>query len=95
MASTFGWLATSSTTYQILYAAADTFFLFLPMFLGDHLGPEVRRQPAPWLAEGLLGGVWQVMVIFGVHAGHGPGGRQLGQGCGGEAMPRAWPPPHW
>lgn len=27
---------------------------------------------APWLAEGLLGGVWQVMVIFGVHWGLAP-----------------------
>lgn len=33
MASTFGWIASTSTTYQILYLGADAFFLFLPMIL--------------------------------------------------------------
>lgn len=33
MASTFGWIANTSTTYQILYLGADAFFLFLPMIL--------------------------------------------------------------
>jgi len=33
MATTFGWIAATSTTYQILFAIADGFFLLLPMFL--------------------------------------------------------------
>lgn len=56
MASTFGWVSTSSTTYMILFGAADAFFMFLPMLLAVTTARKFGTNPmtAIALAGGLL-----------------------------------------
>lgn len=40
-----GWLSTKSGTYLILYAAADSFFYFLPILLGFSAGKTFKVNP--------------------------------------------------
>ncbi|MDN5569950.1 MAG: beta-glucoside-specific PTS transporter subunit IIABC [Propionibacteriaceae bacterium] len=51
-----GWLATTSSTYQILYAAADALFMFLPMYLAVTAARKFGSNPytALTLAGALL-----------------------------------------
>lgn len=44
VATTFAWLDPASTTYTILNAAADAFFLFLPMFLAITAAKRFRAN---------------------------------------------------
>ncbi len=54
--SALHWLETTSTTYQILYAAADAFFMFLPMLLAVTSARKFGSNPytAVALAGALL-----------------------------------------
>lgn len=51
-----GWLETTSSTYQILYAAADALFMFLPMYLAVTAARKFNSNPytALTLAAALL-----------------------------------------
>lgn len=45
MFNTIGWLDSAGTTYQLLYALADGFFYFLPIFLAYNAGKKFNASP--------------------------------------------------
>ncbi|WP_099224263.1 beta-glucoside-specific PTS transporter subunit IIABC [Listeria costaricensis] len=52
MFAAFGWLSTTSGTYQILYAAGDCLFFFLPIFLGYTAAKKFKGTPFIGMAIG-------------------------------------------
>lgn len=52
LALTMGWLYTGSGTYRLLYAAADSFFFFLPVLLGYTAAKKFGGKPFVTMAIG-------------------------------------------